>query len=109
MRKAFSLIELMIVVAIIAIIAAIAIPAIIQNKKETINGVSVGYRDVVGKTFFWNGNKIFVTDYKTNGGIGAYKIAILNKNNSIAIEADAKSVFEAYKNFLLNPKNLDVE
>ena len=109
MRNAFTLIELMIVIAIIAIIAAIAIPNIMENKKEKVNGVEISYRDLVGKTFIWNGNKVLVTDYTPTEYRMIYKIVILNKNQSVAVEADKNVLFEAYKDYLRNPKSIEIE
>lgn len=98
MRKAFTLIELMICIAIVAIIAAIAIP----------NLVEAGYRDIVGKTFQWNGNKTLIVDYDKGW---KYVVVIMPKDGgAVNVTADRQVIMDAYKASLTVPtKSLQVE
>ena len=98
MKKAFTLIELMMVIAIIEIIAAIAIPNLIEAQAYHANtGKTIQYHDLVGKTFPWNGNKVIVTNYYNF----KYNIVILNgQTNSIAVEADRTAIMEAYVEYV---------
>lgn len=96
MRKAFTVIEVLVVVCFLIIIAGMLIPAIHMVSK------SKDYQEVIGKTFTWNKNKILVTDYSG----GKYKIVILQEGQSVPVEANAKIIMEAYKK---SKTNLEVE
>jgi prepilin-type N-terminal cleavage/methylation domain-containing protein len=107
MKRAFTLIELMICIAIVAIIAAIAIPNMIEAQKAQIGEVSVSYRDIVGKTFLWNGNKTLIVDYN---GDWKYVVVIMpDKGGAVNAIADRKIIMEAYKASLNTPKNIPAE
>jgi prepilin-type N-terminal cleavage/methylation domain-containing protein len=102
MKKAFTLIEIMIVVAIIAIIAAIAIPQLISQKYHPVTGAYISYSDVLGKTFIWNGNRIIVTGFVRNNN---YSIVILptNQNQSaVTVDANKDLILDAYVESLKN-------
>ena len=70
MKKGFTLIELMIVVAIIAVIAAIAIPSLLQSRMATNETMAIAALKTIGSAQnIWNksdtdGNAI--KDYSTN-------------------------------------------
>jgi hypoxanthine-guanine phosphoribosyltransferase len=70
------------------------------SRSEVIEGTTVQYKDVVGKNFLWNNNNIIVSDFIDTGETNNYRIIILNENQSFSINADSKSVFEAYKQHL---------
>ena len=104
MKKAFTLIELMIVIAIIAIIAAIAIaiPNLISQKRHPVTGEYLSYSSALGKTFTWNGNKIIVTGIVSDNN---YSIVILpnNPNQSpVSVHANANVILDAYVESLNN-------
>jgi prepilin-type N-terminal cleavage/methylation domain-containing protein len=61
MRRAFTLIELMIVIAIIAIIAAIAIPNLVEAKKK--DNLRIGDE----ATVIESGMRVKVLDYYSGG------------------------------------------
>jgi prepilin-type N-terminal cleavage/methylation domain-containing protein len=96
MRKAFTVIEVMIVVSLIGIIAAIAIPAIMDNRVVSSPGEpTIEYRDIVGKTFNWNGNKTLIVDYN---GDWKYVVVIMPKDgNAVSAAADRKVIMAAYR------------
>lgn len=104
MRRAFTLIELFIVIAIVAIIAAIAIPNLVdaQNRsKNKVDGVTIEYRDVVGKTFIWNGNKTLIVDYDKDW---KYVVVIMPKDGgAVNVTADRQVIMDAYKASLTVP------
>ena len=104
MRRAFTVIELMIVIAIVAIIVAISIPNLIEvqnQEKNKVNGVSIGYRDVVGKTFQWNGNKTLIVDYDSDW---KYVVVIMPKDGgAVNVTADRQVIMDAYKASLAAP------
>lgn len=104
MRKAFTITELMIVVAIIVIVLAIAIPSLIESTQyRTSDGKIIKYRDLVGKTFIWNGNKVIVSKYGGN-----YDIVIFSKNgNAVSVSADDKIIMEAYLEYINKPINAE--
>ena len=63
MRKGFTLIELMIVIAIIAVIAAIAIPSLLRNKLEANQTAAVAsLRAIAAGQTLWHKN-----DYDNDG------------------------------------------
>lgn len=102
MKKAFTLIELMIVVAICAIIAAIAIPNLISQKRHPVTGEYLSYSSALGKTFTWNGNRIIVTGKVSDNN---YSIVILpnNPNQSpVSVHANVNVILDAYVESLNN-------
>ena len=107
MKRAFTLIELMIVVAIVVIGLLIITPNIIESQKTQVGGVSIGYRDIIGKTFLWNGNKTLVVDYN---GDWKYVVVIMpDKGGAVNAIADRKIIMEAYKASIDTPKPVQAE
>ena len=107
MKRAFTLIELMICVAIIAIIAAIAIPNLVEARKAQNGEVTINYRDIVGKTFVWNGNKTIVADYN---GDWKYVVVIMSNNGgAVTVTADRHVIMDAYKASINESKHTQAE
>ena len=77
-KKAFTLIELMIVIAIIAIIAAIAIPNLIEARKSGNEASAIGALKTIGtsQTLFREGDKD-TNDTLDYGSLGALLTANL--------------------------------
>ena len=108
MHRAFTLIELMIVIATVGIIASIAIPEIVKNREKTTNKVGevcVGYRDIIGKTFQWNGNKTLIVDYDKDW---KYVVVIMSKDGgAVNVTADRQVIMDAYKASFAVPVTLE--
>ena len=108
MRRAFTLIELMIVVSMIAIIAVIAIANIVESRekeKNKIGTVYAAYRDIVGKTFQWNGNKTLIVDFSD----GKYVVVIMPKDGSaVNVTAYRQVIMDAYKASLTVPVTVEM-
>ena len=109
MRLAFTLIEIMIVVLMIAIIATIAIPNLVESRekeKNKIGTVGVAYRDIVGKTFQWNGNKTLIVDYSSDW---KYVVVIMPKDGgAVNVTADRQVIMDAYKASLTVPVTVEM-
>lgn len=90
MRKGFTLIELMVVIAIIAIITAIAIPNLMEHK-----ALQDSAKTVIGQTFILNGMKAMVTSYS----MGKYKVILLGAPPT-QVEMDKPVVDAIYAEYL---------
>ena len=76
-RKAFTLIELMIVIAIIAIIAAIAIPNLLSARKNGNEGAAIGALKTLA-----NAQTLYREGDKDTDGTQQYATQIADLNNS---------------------------
>lgn len=107
MKRAFTIIELMVIIAIIAIVAAIIIPNLVEARKNQKGEVTISYRDIVGKTFVWNDNKTLIADYN---GDGRYVVVIMpNNGGAVNVTADRKIIMDAYKASIKESKYSQVE
>lgn len=109
MIKAFTLIELMIVIAILSIICAIAIPNLMEAQKRhnTPQGTTLQYKDIVGKTFLWNGFKTTIVDYDKDW---KYVIVISQEDKSpISVLADRKLIMKEYLEYLKTHQTVEKE
>ncbi len=110
MNKAFTLIELMVVISIIAIICAIAIPNLMEannNHNKTPQGISIGYRDLVGKTFIWNGLQTTVVDYNDDW---KYVLVLSKEGNSpVSVVADRELIMREYLSYMNKTQVLEKE
>jgi competence protein ComGC len=90
MRKAFTFIELVILVTIIAVIAAIVILNLMEQKalKESADAV-------LGRTFILNGMKAMVTSYS----MGKYKVVLMGSPATL-VEMDKPVVDTIYAEYL---------
>jgi prepilin-type N-terminal cleavage/methylation domain-containing protein len=123
MRKTFTLIELMIVVAIIAIIAAIAIPNLLESKKsanETNTGAAMktfisaqntyktnNYSKVAANAGDFAGyanlNKLYCDSFEHLGGTNAHVNGAGTAIELISIVfADANAAAQAYNGYYFN-------
>jgi hypothetical protein len=69
----------------------------LRNSDGSLKTTWSEYKEVVGKSFKWNGNDIIVTSIGDNG---TYIIVILaaNPNQSpLSVRADRDMIYEAYK------------
>lgn len=98
MYRAFTLIELTICIAIVSIILLIIIRMSLdanEKNKNKVHEVTIGFRDLVGKTFIWNGNKTLIVDYNDDC---RYVVVIMPTNNgAVNVTADRRVIMEAYK------------
>lgn len=92
MRRAFTVMELLVVVAIIAIIAAIAIPNLLESRNRRI--------EIVGKTFNYNGQRITVVGVRTEKTSYFYDVVILPSRadqQPVTAQMPCDEVVAAYK------------
>ena len=110
MNRAFTLIELMIVIAIFGIVASIAIPNLVEAQKaraSQVGEVYIGYHDIIGKTFSWNGNKTLVVDYNSDW---KYVVVIMpTSGGAVNAVADRSVIMDAYKASLKTPQSITAE
>jgi len=107
MKRAFTLIELMIVISIIAVIAAIAIHNLIEARRIKNGEVTISYKDIVGKTFVWNGNKTLVVDYY--GGFRYDVVIMPDKGGAVTVTVDKHLIMDAYKATINESKPIQAE
>jgi type II secretory pathway pseudopilin PulG len=94
MRKAFTLIELMVICAIIAIVIGMVLPVIMVAREEA-KALKESAETILGWTFILNGMKAMVTSYST----GKYKIILLG-SPPLQIELDKPVVDAIYAEYL---------
>lgn len=92
MKRAFTLIETMIVLAIICILLAISIPNIVERQKR-----QEAARTLIGQTISISGIKCLINDYAD----GKYKVIILG-SPAIPIEMTKEAVDAAYAEYTKN-------
>lgn len=99
MKRAFTLIDMMITIAIVFIIGAIAIPGLLENRErmEAERKRAEEARALIGQTIVIGGIKCLINDYV----YGKYKVIILG-SPAIPIEMTKEAVDGAYAEYTKN-------
>jgi hypothetical protein len=77
------------------------------QKQRTPQGTPLGYQDIVGKTFLWNGFKTTIVDYDRDW---KYVIVISKEDSSpISVTANREIIMKEYLQYLKTHQTVEKE